>query len=520
MANAVSHAALPYPIKNARFTLAVPFLDADGDPLDPTTPDTEVSQDGGAFADAAEEVTTISGSNGAGYITLTGAETNNSVVVVAFKVASGPKATLMTLYPAVLASVGTGTLSAGSAGGGTLGTLLTYDVTGCFIRTTGGTGGGGAGGLSNQARKIATYNTGTGAFTVVPNWETTPDATTTYEVHLPEGVTLGMLRTLNPTTAGHTLTLTANKVQLADAAHGGSSANMTFGAVACSTFTASGAVAFQSTFAVTGATTLAAVTASGTVTFNAFTVSAATTLSGAVSLGATLGITGAITATNASNNLTLGTFTVTTNAMAWNASWDTEVQSEVQDAIEVNHLDHLLAADYNPASQPGVATALLNELIGNDGGVSQFTANALELAPTGGSSQFTAAQMAQLRGLRNLPAPRSEKPTHYLVEGSTRLTAQSTQLQLLSGDGSWAIADGDTVNLSITRSVDGDEETVTCPGTIIEDTGAGQQIDIDISSANAALLTVGTWEGQLWRVRSSQPHFLQDYRIVVTEDLR
>lgn len=30
-------------------------------------------------------------------------------------------------------------------------------------------------------------------------------------------------------------------------------------------------------------------------------------------------------------------------AVPWNASWDAEVQSEVQDAIEVNHLDHLFA---------------------------------------------------------------------------------------------------------------------------------------------------------------------------------
>ena len=31
------------------------------------------------------------------------------------------------------------------------------------------------------------------------------------------------------------------------------------------------------------------------------------------------------------------------SAIPWNASWDAEVQSEVQDALEVNHLDHLLA---------------------------------------------------------------------------------------------------------------------------------------------------------------------------------
>jgi hypothetical protein len=209
VANSATHRALPYPIKGARFSLPIPYLDADGDPTDPTTPDTEVSKDAGAFADCTEEVTTVTGSNGVGYITLTGAETDCSMLVVCAKVASGPKATLLECSPAVLAEVGTGTLSAGSAGGGTLGTLLAYDVTGCFIKTTGGTGGGGTGGASNQARKIVTYNTGTGAFTVTPNWETTPDNTTTYAVLLPEGVTLGMLRALNPTTAGRTLDVTA-----------------------------------------------------------------------------------------------------------------------------------------------------------------------------------------------------------------------------------------------------------------------------------------------------------------------
>jgi hypothetical protein len=199
MANHFSHAALPYPIKKARFTLEVPYLDADGDPTDPTTPDTEVSKDAAAFADCAEEVATISGSNGVGYITLTGAEMDCTMLALAAKVASGPKNTLATLYPRVLAIVGSGTLSAGSAGGGTLGTILGYDVTGCFIRTTGGTGGGGTGGANNQARKIVTYNTSTGAFTVEPNWETTPDNTTTYDVLLPEGLTLGVLQKVDAT---------------------------------------------------------------------------------------------------------------------------------------------------------------------------------------------------------------------------------------------------------------------------------------------------------------------------------
>lgn len=81
------------------------------------------------------------------------------------------------------------------------------------------------------------------------------------------------------------------------------------------------------------------------------------------------------------------------NAVPWNSTWDAEVQSEVQDALEANHLDHLLAADYDPASKPGVATALLNELIGNDAGVSQFTGNALENAPSSGGGGATAEEV-------------------------------------------------------------------------------------------------------------------------------
>lgn len=196
--------------------MLVPLIDADGDPTAQTTPDTEISEDNAAATDAAEEVTATSGMDGMGLITFSGAETDCSTLAVNFKAASGPKATLATLYPRQLASIGTGTLSAGSAGGGTLGTLLAYDVTGCFVKTTGGTGGGGTGGANNQVRKIITYNTSTGAFTVEPNWETTPSTDTTYDVLLPEGVTLGMLRTLNPTTAGRTLTIESDGMAHAD----------------------------------------------------------------------------------------------------------------------------------------------------------------------------------------------------------------------------------------------------------------------------------------------------------------
>lgn len=187
MANDVSHAALPYPVKGARYTLAVPFLDGTGTPTDPVTPDTEFSLDASAFADCAEEVTTIGGSNGMGYITLTGAETNGSLLTLAFKVASGPKPTLAVLSPRVLPVAFSDTAVAGSSNSITFATLPAVAdlLIGCIVKTTGGTGGGGTGGANNQARVITGYSAGQVA-TVTPAWEVIPDATTTAEILVTE----------------------------------------------------------------------------------------------------------------------------------------------------------------------------------------------------------------------------------------------------------------------------------------------------------------------------------------------
>ncbi len=188
MANHVSHACFDFIVKGARFTFPVPYLDADGDPTDPTTPDTEVSKDGAAFADMTEEVTTISGSNGMGYVTLTGDETNCTLLAVAAKVASGPKATLLRGSTRTFPSIRTGTAQAGAAGTITLDSSASavddYYV-GCIVKTTGGTGGGGgSGSLGNQARMITDYVGSTKVATIEPNWETTPDSTTTFAVLL------------------------------------------------------------------------------------------------------------------------------------------------------------------------------------------------------------------------------------------------------------------------------------------------------------------------------------------------
>lgn len=70
-----------------------------------------------------------------------------------------------------------------------------------------------------------------------------------------------------------------------------------------------------------------------------------------------------------------------------------QVNTEVDTALADIHLDHLLAADYDPAAKPGVATALLNELVESDAGVSRYTVNALEQGPSGGGGGGSPAQV-------------------------------------------------------------------------------------------------------------------------------
>jgi hypothetical protein len=91
-----------------------------------------------------------------------------------------------------------------------------------------------------------------------------------------------------------------------------------------------------------------------------------------LSLDGGVAVTGDIAATG----------TISRGGTALSTITSAQVNTEVDTALTDIHLDHLLAADYDPANKPGVATALLNEIIENDGGVSRYTTNALEQAPS------------------------------------------------------------------------------------------------------------------------------------------
>lgn len=142
---------------------------------------------------------------------------------------------------------------------------------------------------------------------------------------------------------------------------------------------------------------------------------------------------------SAANVLTaLGTGSWIT-AMPWNAAWDAEIESETNDALVAIHLDHLFAADYDPASKPGVATALLNELIESDSGVSRFTENALEQAGAtpeeiwayiiDGSvtaKQWAASSLASMVGITTITDHGTTRTNKYYKQDDTTIQYQIT----------------------------------------------------------------------------------------------
>lgn len=98
MASTDAHAV---PTKNVAYRITIPLLDADGDLVTgATTPDSEVSKDGGTFADCTNEVTEIATASGMYFLDLTATEMNADTVAIIIKSAtSGMKTTPIVLYP-------------------------------------------------------------------------------------------------------------------------------------------------------------------------------------------------------------------------------------------------------------------------------------------------------------------------------------------------------------------------------------------------------------------------------------
>lgn len=94
--------ATPFPIKNQAYRVTFCILDADGDLVTGATAlDSEVSKDGGTFADATSEATEIATASGMYYLDLTATEMNANTVAIIIKTSTaGAKTTPIVLYPA------------------------------------------------------------------------------------------------------------------------------------------------------------------------------------------------------------------------------------------------------------------------------------------------------------------------------------------------------------------------------------------------------------------------------------
>jgi hypothetical protein len=135
--------------------------------------------------------------------------------------------------------------------------------------------------------------------------------------------------------------------------------------------------------------------------------------------------------TNAELSTALGTSddAVLAAVAALNDLSSAEVQTAANAALVANHLDHLLAADYDPAAKPGVATALLNELVESDSGVSRFSANTLETAPTGTGEGGAGLDAAGVRAAIGLAAANLDAQLLGIQTDADAILADTSELQ-------------------------------------------------------------------------------------------
>jgi hypothetical protein len=182
-ATGIRNNALPYPIYAAPFAIVFPLLDADGDPISPSSPDSERSLNGDTFADCTNEATEIATSTGVCYLLLTGAEMTADVVAVRIQ-STGAKTTVVTLHPRKLATVHSGTAADDGSGVGDI--VLDsaastvddfYNGMVCIATIDG----------NIEARIIDDYVGSTKTASVTPDWNVAVDNTDTFIIALPEG---------------------------------------------------------------------------------------------------------------------------------------------------------------------------------------------------------------------------------------------------------------------------------------------------------------------------------------------
>ena len=361
--------ALPYPVYGAPWGIVVPILDADGDLVTGATAlDSETSKNGDTFADCTNEATEIATGSGMYYLLLTATEMTADVVSVIVKTSSsGAKTTAVVLYPRKLVSLVSGTAQGGATGYITLAAstvLFDGHFSGCLcVATIDG---------NAEARVFQVCTASNQQCTVTPAWNVVPDADDTYTIYLPEGrqITESNLRAISGDAAA------ADNLE---AACDGGMYNVGGGGVVGASVT--GAVG-----SVTGAV--------GSVTGDV----------GGNVLGWVSAVNGTVSAILSSDGihggpaatLTLATLTAATNAVAWNPTWDAEVESEVNDALVVHRLDELVNADSDiDGAAPPAVGSVFHELLTKTPGSFTYdqTTDSLEAISDGGGTGLTAQEV-------------------------------------------------------------------------------------------------------------------------------
>lgn len=281
---------LGYPIYGLPYVVAFPILDVDGDPVTGLTPDTEVSLNGDTGADTATEAAeitfTTATNKGMYQLQLSAAEmTANVVAITVYTGSADAQATPIVLYPKQLPLIASGV--AGADGDDTThidlhGLSAINDFyNGCIVFLKDHTG-------ANQVRMITDYVGATCLATVAPAFATAPDNTTDYEIYMTD--------------------------------------------VALTTLLVSGI----------GAGGIAAASfAAGAIDAAAIKDGAIDNATFAADVGSTAGATNII-ALAVDKSLELAKVPKSDAAVTWNATALASIQTEANDALIANNLDHLM----------------------------------------------------------------------------------------------------------------------------------------------------------------------------------
>lgn len=182
---AMRNNATIFPVYGLPYTVVIPVLDADGDPVTSAAGlDSEISLNGDTPADCTNEATEI-GTSGCYYLTLTATETLADIISGVTKTStSGAKTTPWVLYPRklpiLLTSDNAGAYdSATTINLGSSASAIDDFYNGCLVYIYGGTGSG-------QVRMITDYVGSTKLATVHVAWATNPDATSDLKIYRTE----------------------------------------------------------------------------------------------------------------------------------------------------------------------------------------------------------------------------------------------------------------------------------------------------------------------------------------------